>query len=75
MRKFLKDILAEPNGKFSLTRTMAVVFSLSYLAGYFFILVNKHELSDIPVSLSMLISALYGINKFTNIMENKGLKN
>ena len=65
----MKEVLKDHNGKWSFSRLMSAILIFSYLIAMFYILFTQHKLVDVPLQLAGLITAVYGINKFSKPKE------
>lgn len=70
-KKFIKDILSEENGKYSITRFTQLLLVVSFLISFFYIMYKENTLADIPINLAGLIWLLYTTNKVSSTLSIK----
>lgn len=73
MRKWLQDILRDPNGKYSVNRPFYIVFMILFIASYIRTVWKTNQFPNIPTGTLVFIAFLYGyevVKKF--LYQNNG---
>jgi hypothetical protein len=70
--KRLMEFITDDSGKLSSCRFLIILSVLCYLVFAGHIVFTKGQLPDMPVGLTALISALYGLNKFSPTTQFRG---
>jgi len=69
-RSNITDIFKEHNGKYSFSRVTSFMLILVIIFVILYLTIKTHKVPVIPDSLVLLITGLYGVNRFSVAAEN-----